>query len=150
MRLAILLLGLAIGLLTLGCSMIGDEADIRKLLEAQIGYLNARDVDGYMSTIASEAQGRPGTEMMMRQLAGYSLRYEIEDVKILNVQNGRGVARVIQTTRVTGPRPKLFFGLVDVQDNRSTFEHTVVKESRGWKVQSSTIVNVEQLAGGNR
>lgn len=128
----------------------GDEGAIRGVLESQVRYLNDRNVDGYMTTVASEAPGRAMTEATMRQLAAYDMRYTLEDVKVLNVQNGRGVVRVVQTTRAVGTAPKMFFGLVQFTDNRSTVEHTVIKESKGWKVLRSTVISTEPLAAGSR
>lgn len=140
------LLGIA---LTVACAA-GDEGAIRSLMESQTRYLNERNVDGYMSTIASEAPGRAMTEGTMKQMASYDIRYTLENVKILNVQDGRGVVRVVQTTRAAGAQPKVFFGLLPFNDNRSTVEHTVVKESKGWKVLRSSVINSEPLQGGTR
>lgn len=128
----------------------GDEGAIRGMLESQVRYLNERNVDGFMTTIASEAPGRAMTEATMRQMTSYDLRYTLEDVKVLNVQNSRGVVRVIQTTRVVGTPPKFFFGLVQFTDNRSTVEHTVIKESKGWKVLSSTVISTQPLSGSSK
>lgn len=148
-RILVLILALLVLTETAACSF-GDEGAIRSMFESQVRYLNERNVDAYMTTIASEAPGRAMTEVTMRQMAAYDLRYSMDDFKVLNMQDGHGVVRVVQTTRAVGAPPKILLGLLPFNDNRSTIEHTVVKESKGWKVLRSNIINSEPLAGGSR
>jgi hypothetical protein len=116
-----------------------------KVLDDQIRYLNNKDIDGYMTTIASESPARATTESMLRMHAGYTLRYDLEDVKVLNIlQHGRAVVRVVQTTRSNGAAPP---GSPPFQNNRTTIEQPLVKESSGWKVQNSTLVKIDYIEG---
>jgi hypothetical protein len=139
-----LLLVSVVALSVSGCSLVSEEAAIRSLVDSQTQYLNSRNVDGYMSTIASDAPQRAITENTMRQLTSYDIHYEVEDLTVLNIQDGRGVIRVVQTTRIHGKPPTFLW--ITMQSNRSIMEHALVKESTGWKVRASTLVNSEPLS----
>lgn len=121
-----------------------DEEAIRQMLQDQTTYLNGGNVDAYMTTIALEAgNARASTEASLRQLAPLKLRYSLEDIKVLSIQNRRAVVRVVQTTRASQPMS------VPFRDNRSTFDHTLVKESGGWKVLSSVVISTQFLQNGS-
>lgn len=115
---------------------IGEQ--LNSLAEENLQYAESEDLQGYMSTIHSDAPGYSTTEQTMQNLFDtYDLNYELQSFEYLGRDGEYASARIEQLTeKISGP---------SFQDNITESKWRCKKENGEWKIWSTTLLDVTYL-----
>lgn len=136
-------LGILFLLVLVACNPLGpnkDEAELLEVIRTNTEYLEAEDVEGYMSTLHPGSplfEQTRGTLVFMFE--NFDLDYSIEDTDVLSIDDDFATVRVVQTTRkVSGSEP--------FRNNRIIAVHTFMRDEQGdWKIAETAFQEIEYL-----
>jgi hypothetical protein len=109
-----------------------------EVIQANIEYMNAENLEGTMSTIHSDSPTFEITENLVKKIFDiYDLNYKIEKLKVISEDVQEAVVEFTQlTTKLKGP---------EFRNNRVTGKHIIKKDGDSWKIYSTKILNSEYL-----
>jgi len=103
-----LLLFLVLSVLITNCSSKKGYYTPESLIKANAEFMNKEDLEGVMSTIHPESPSYALTESMAKLIFDrYDLKYEVENIKILEENDNEAKVQFTQvTTKIKGPEFK--------------------------------------------
>jgi hypothetical protein len=114
------------------------EEQILHVINQNLIYAQNEDLDGYISTLDPSTPGIEQVKVQMGQInAAYELKYEFDNIEIINVEKDKAAVKVTQsTTKVTGPE----FG-----DNKINLIMNLNKVNGEWKLTTSKMLKIDYL-----
>ncbi len=124
--------------LILNCSGKKEYSTPEDVINANAEFMNAKDLDGMMSTIHPESPNYPAVESMAKLIfERYDLKYSIENLKILEENDNDAKVEFTQVTKkIKGP---------EFKDNRTIGIHTLKKDGDSWKIYSTEMTKITFL-----
>jgi hypothetical protein len=124
--------------LILNCSDKKEFLTPEDVINANAEFMNAKDLDGMMSTIHPESPNYPAVESMAKLIfERYDLKYTIESMKILEENESEARVEYTQLTKkIKGP---------EFKDNRTIGIHTLKKDGDSWKIYSTKMTKITFL-----
>lgn len=122
----------------LNCSNSNYYATPEEVVEKNIEFMSAEDLEGTMSTIHPESGSYETTENIIKQLFKvYDLNYKIEKLKVISENAQEAIVEFTQvTTKLNGP---------EFDNNRIKGTHIIRKDVDSWKIFSTKITGTEYL-----
>ena len=136
MKYILIILSLLYSQITLSNENISDE--IRKVVDANLLYMETENVDGVMSTVHTQSLSYLPTKDALSQIFGnYKLEYVIEDYSFIGHDGELAYVRVKQATnKVSG---------LTFQNNRLDMLQVFKKENGVWKLWAQANLEVEYI-----
>ncbi|WP_405175145.1 copper amine oxidase N-terminal domain-containing protein [Paenibacillus sp. FSL H8-0261] len=116
-----------------------DETDILAVLQSNLDYTNAENIQGLLSTIDPKSPALEQTKQLYSQIfAAYDLKSTLESTKIIHYTKDTAAVYMVQTSiKLKGP---------DFQDNRSTSVTVLKKSTEGkWLLDQTYPLSVDKL-----
>lgn len=116
-----------------------DETDILAVLQSNLDYTNAENIQGLLSTIDPKSPAFEQTKQLYSQIfAAYDLKSTLESTKIIHYTKDTAAVYMVQTSiKLKGP---------DFQDNRSTSVTVLKKSTEGkWLLDQTYPLSVDKL-----
>ena len=115
-----------------------EEQEVIAVVKENLQTFEKEDFEAHMKTIHEESaiyeQTKNTVKLIMNQ---YDLKFELEDVEVLELAADEAQVRYVQTTKkIDGP---------EFKNNRVKGVHTLKKFNGDWKLFSSAIENIEYL-----
>jgi hypothetical protein len=122
----------------LGCGNNKYYSSPEEVIQANIDYMNAENLEGTMSTFHPDSPTFDITEKLVKKIFDiYDLNYKIEKLKVTAEDAEEATVEFTQlTTRLNGPA---------FRNNRVTGKHLIKKNGDSWKIYSTQILNSEYL-----
>lgn len=133
-----LLLFLVISVLITNCSSKKGYYTPESLIKANAEFMNKEDLEGVMSTIHPESPSYALTESMAKLIFDrYDLKYEVENIKILEENDNEAKVQFTQvTTKIKGP---------EFKNNRASGIHLLKMDGESWKIYSTEMTKIDPL-----
>lgn len=133
-----LLLFLVLSVLITNCSSKKGYYTPESLIKANAEFMNKEDLEGVMSTIHPESPSYALTESMAKLIFDrYDLKYEVENIKILEENDKEAKVQFTQvTTKIKGP---------EFKNNRATGIHLLKMDGESWKIYSTEMTKIDPL-----
>ncbi|HAV91817.1 TPA: hypothetical protein DCW38_01370 [candidate division WOR-3 bacterium] len=139
MRKKLLFVLMFLAVILAGCAENSEEQSIKNAIISNMDAMNKEDAAQYMSTIYNDGSGLyESTENLIATLfEGYDLESEILSIEVLEITDNTAKIKVkTKTIRKSGGVFK---------DNEATMIHYMFKEGSVWKIQNSTIENINYI-----
>lgn len=109
-----------------------------EVVQKNIEFMNAEDLEGTMSTIYPGSDSYETTENLVKQLFKvYDLNYKLVKLEVLNENDQEATLKFIQlTTKINGPK---------FRDNRIKGTHIIRKDGDSWRIFATKIDDTEYL-----
>jgi hypothetical protein len=133
-----LLLFLVLSVLITNCSSKKGYYTPESLIKANAEFMNKEDLEGVMSTIHPESPSYALTESMAKLIFDrYDLKYEVENIKILEENDNEAKVQFTQvTTKIKGP---------EFKNNRASGIHLLKMDGESWKIYSTEMTKIDPL-----
>ncbi len=133
-----LLLFLVISVLITNCSSKKGYYTPESLIKANAEFMNKEDLEGVMSTIHPESPSYALTESMAKLIFDrYDLKYEVENIKILEENDNEAKVQFTQvTTKIKGP---------EFKNKRASGIHLLKMDGESWKIYSTEMTKIDPL-----
>lgn len=133
-----LLLFLVLSVLITNCSSKKGYYTPESLIKANAEFMNKEDLEGVMSTIHPESPSYALTESMAKLIFDrYDLKYEVENIKILEENDKEAKVQFTQvTTKIKGP---------EFKNNRASGIHLLKMDGESWKIYSTEMTKIDPL-----
>ena len=139
MRKELLFVLVLLAVIFTGCAKNSEEQSIKNTIISNTDAMNKEDAALYMSTIYSDGSGLyESTENLIATLfEGYDLDSKILSMEVLEMTDN--TAKVKVKTKTIKKSGGIF------KDNEATMIHYMFKEGSMWKIQNSTIENINYI-----
>jgi len=133
-----LLLFLVLSVLITNCSSKKGYYTPESLIKANAEFMNKEDLEGVMSTIHPDSLSYALTESMAKLIFDrYDLKYEVENIKILEENDNEAKVQFTQvTTKIKGP---------EFKNNRASGIHLLKMDGESWKIYSTEMTKIDPL-----